>query len=157
MNKNTMKAQDAISGSMAECFITIDKNRYHFMQLINFEANFNVNIAEIPILGRLAKGHKPGLGNGEWSGTAHYNQSVIRELLLKYKNTGVATYFDIQVVNEDPTSSVGRQTVILKECLTEGGILSKFDIDADYLDEDISGTFDDFELPEKFSLLAGMR
>ena len=65
--------------------------------------------------------------------------------------------FDIQISNEDLTSSVGRQTVILKGCLLKGGILAKFDANADNLDEDIEGTFDDWELPETFSMLNGMQ
>lgn len=65
--------------------------------------------------------------------------------------------FDIQVANEDPTASVGRQTIILKNCLTKGGILAKFDADAETLDEELEGTFDDWEMPETFSLLNGMQ
>jgi len=53
--------------------------------------------------------------------------------------------------------SIGRQTVILKDCNLDGGILTKFDADAEYLDETIDFTFEDFEIPEKFSLLNGMR
>ena len=113
--------------------------------------------SEIPILGQVGKGHKPTYGSGEWSGTAHYNQSVLRDVMLRYKNRGQMLYFDIQVTNEDPTSAVGRQTIILKNCLFEGGILAKFDADSEYLDEDLSGTFDDWEMPEKFSLLEGMQ
>lgn len=156
MYDNTMRAGDAVSGSLAECFITIDGNRYHFMSLINFESKWTMNIAEVPILGKVGKGHKPTSGTGEWSGTAHYNQSVIRQLLLKYKNLGQMTYFDIQVTNEDPTSKVGRQTIIHRDCLVEGGILAKFDADAEYLDEEISGTFEDWDMPETFTPLDGM-
>jgi len=58
-------------------------------------------------------------------------------------------YFDIQVTNEDATSSVGRQTVILKDCNLDGGILTKFDADAEYLNENIDFTFEDFENPWK--------
>jgi hypothetical protein len=61
------------------------------------------------------------------------------------------------VTNEDPTSGVGRQTVILKGCNLDGGTLTKFDADAEYLDESIDFTFEDFEIPEKFNVLAGMR
>ena len=32
-----------------------------------------------------------------------------------------------------------------------------FDADAEYLDEDMDFTFEDFEMPETFSLLAGMQ
>ena len=65
-------------------------------------------------------------------------------------------YFDIQLTNEDPTSSVGRQTVILKDCNFDSVLLAKADADAEYLDESMDFTFEDFEIPEKFSLLAGM-
>ena len=36
-------------------------------------------------------------------------------------------------------------------------VLAKFDADAEYLDEDMDFTFEDFEMPETFSLLAGMQ
>ena len=154
---NVMTAKDAVSGSLAECFVTVNDERYNFMQLINFEAKWMMNISEIPILGKVSKGHKPSGGSGEFSGTMHFNQSVMRELMLHYKNTGEVFYFDVQVTNEDPTSAVGRQTVILRDCLIEGGILAKFDADAEYLDEEISGTFEDWDMPEKFSGLDGMQ
>ena len=152
-----MNAKDSVSASLAECYITIDGERYNFMQLISFESKWNVNITEIPILGQVGKGHKPTYGSGEWSGTAHYNQSVIRDMMLRYKNEGYMQYFDIQVTNEDPTPAVGRQTIILKDCLVEGGILAKFDADSEYLDEDLSGTFEDWDMPERFTMLDGMQ
>ncbi len=153
---STMDYTGAVSGALAECFITINDKIYNFMQLVNFESSATKDLNEIPVLGKLMKQHKPGLISGEWSGTAHYNQSIMRELILNYKNTGIDPPFEIQVSNEDPTSAVGRQTVILKHCFSEGGILAKFDAEAEYLDEELSGTFDDFEIPEKFSLLSGM-
>ncbi len=152
-----MQAKDAISGSLAECYITIDGNRYNFMQMINFETSIEKSKTEIPILGKTGKGNKANGWSGTFSGTAHFNQSIMRELLYKYKESGVDTYFEIQVANEDPTSAVGRQTVILKGCNLDGGMLAKFDADADYLDEDIEGTFEDFEIPQKFTMLAGMQ
>ena len=117
----------------------------------------DISVAEVPILGKSGKGNKPTGWSGTWSGTAHYNQSVFRKMLLEYKRTGFMPTFDIQVANEDPTASVGRQTIILKNCLTKGGILAKFDADAETLDEELEGTFDDWEMPETFSLLNGMQ
>lgn len=152
----TMNAKDAISGSLAECYVTIESRRYNFMQMINLEANFEKNKSEVPILGKTGKGHKSSGWSGSGSATMHFNQSIFRELMYRYKETGEDIYFDIQVKNEDPTSSVGLQTVILKDCNIDGGILAKFDADAEYLDEDVDFTFEDFELPEKFKLLDGM-
>lgn len=158
MSQAIMNALDAVAGSQASAYITLaDGNRYCFMQLYSFESSMEVNLAEVPILGKTGKGNKPSGWSGSWKGTAHYNQSIFRKMLLEYKNTGYLPTFDIQITNEDPTAAVGRQTIILKNCLSKGGILAKFDADSETLDEDLEGTFDDWEMPESFSLLNGMQ
>ncbi|MGG0663406.1 phage tail tube protein [Viridibacillus arvi] len=153
----TMNAKDSVSAALAECFVTIEGNRYNFMQIIDFESEFDKTKTEVPILGKTGKGSKATGWSGTFSGTAHYNTSIFRELLYRYKETGEDVYFDIQVTNEDPTSAVGRQTVIHKNCNLDGGTIAKFDADGEYLDEAIEGTFDDFEMPETFKLLPGMQ
>lgn len=152
-----MSGKDTVSASLAECFATIEGKRYNLMQAINLEAKLEKTKTEVPVLGKTGKGNKATGWKGTGSATFHYNTSVFRELLYRFKETGKDTYFDIQVTNEDPTSAVGRQTVILKDCNIDGGVLAKFDADAEYLDEDMDFTFEDFEIPEKFSLLDGMR
>ena len=157
MQNAIMNAKDSVSAPLAQCFVTIGSNRYNFMQAINLEANFDKKKTEVPILGKTGKGNKAAGWSGTGNATFHYNTSIFRELAYKYKETGEDVYFDIQVTNEDPTSDVGRQTVILKDCNIDGGILTKFDADAEYLDEDMDFTFEDFEIPEKFKLLKGMK
>lgn len=152
----TMNAKDSPSGSMAECYVTIDGRRYNFMQIYNFESEMKKNKTQVPILGKRSKGNKTGTCEYTFKGTAHYNQSIMRKLLYKFKDTGEDTYFDVQVSNEDPTSAAGRQTIVHKDCNLDGGILAKFDADAEYLDEDITGTFEDWEMPEEFEELEGM-
>lgn len=151
-----MHARDTVSASLAECFVTIDGNRYNFMQAINLEAKFEKTKTEVPILGKTGKGNKATGWKGTGSCTFHYNTSIFRELFMRFKETGEDIYFDIQVTNEDPTSRVGRQTIILKDCNLDGGILVKFNADAEYLDEDMDFTFEDVEMPEKFKVLEGM-
>lgn len=152
-----MRDQDTISGSLAECFVTIEGARYNFMSAIKLEAKIKKNKKAVPILGKTGKGHKSTGWEGTGSATFHFNTSIFRRLLQRYAETGEDVYFDIQVSNEDPTSSIGRQTVILKNCNIDGGTLAKFDADSDnYLDEDMDFTFDDFEMPEVFNLMAGM-
>lgn len=157
MNNITMKAKDSISAKLAECFVTVGNNRYNFMQAINLEANFEKTKSEVPILGKTGRGHKSTGWNGTGSATFHYNTSIFRQMMEDFKNTGNDVYFDIQITNDDPTSAAGRQTVVLVGCNIDGGILAKFDADNDdYLDEDMDFTFEDFKIPEKFSLLDGM-
>ena len=152
----TMKAKDAIAAKLAECFVTINGRRYNFMQAINLEASFEKNKTTVPILGKTGSGNKATGWTGSGSATFHYNTSIFREMMQQYKDTGEDVYFEIQVSNEDPTSAAGRQTIVFVDCNTDGGILAKFDADGEYLDEDMDFTFEDFKMPEKFTLLAGM-
>ena len=156
MSNITMKAKDSLSAKLAECYVTISGRRYNFMQAINLEANFEKGKTEVPILGKTGTGNKSTGWSGTGSATFHYNTAICREMMANYKETGADVYFDIQVTNEDPTSTVGRQTVILKDCNIDGGILAKFDADADYLDEDMDFTFEDFSIKDKFGNLTGM-
>ena len=156
VNNVTMKAKDAVSAKLAECYATIGKNRYNLMQMINFEAKFEKTKSEVPVLGKTGTGNKSTGWKGTGSGKLHYNTSVFREMMLKFKDTGEDIYFEIQVTNEDPTSAAGRQTMVFLDCNIDGGILSKFDADGEYLDEDVDFTFEDFKMPEGFNLLPGM-
>lgn len=156
-NAAVMNGKDAISAPLAECFVTLDGTRYNFMQMINLEAKMEKNKTEVPILGKTGKGNKSNGWTGTGSGTCHFNTSIFRKLMKRYKDSGEDFYFDAQITNEDPTSAVGSQTVILKNCNLDSVILAKFDADGDYLDEDFDFTFDDWEMPEEFTQLSGMQ
>lgn len=155
-NNITMLSKDAIAASLAECFVTIEGRRYNLMQAINLEAKFEKNKTEVPILGKTGKGNKSTGWKGSGSATFHYNTSIFRELMLRYKETGEDVYFEMQITNEDPSSAAGKQTVILNDCNIDGGILAKFDADGEYLEEDMDFTFENFSMPYKFDTLQGM-
>lgn len=151
-----MLSRDAVSARMAECFITIEGRRYEFFNIKEFEAKIDKTKARVERLGSVMAGHKTVGMTGTFSGTAHYNQSILRKLMADYKKTGKETYFEIQVSNDDPDSSAGRQTVIFYNCTTDGGVLAKFDAAGEILEEPIAGTFEDFKMPDEFKLLDGM-
>ena len=87
-NNVTMSAKDTLFAALAECFVTIGKRRYNFMQAINVEAKFEKTKTEVPILGKTGKGNKATGWKGTGSLTAHYNTSIFRKMMLDYKNTG---------------------------------------------------------------------
>lgn len=155
MGNVVMKAKDTVFAGLAECFVTIEGRRYNFMQAINLEAKFEKSKTQVPILGKTGKGNKSTGWKGTGKATFHYNTSIFRQMMLKYKESGEDTYFEIQVSNEDPTSKAGRQTMILMDCNIDGGVLAKFDAAGEYLDEEMEFTFEDFKMPEKFSELDG--
>ena len=151
-----MNGKDSVSAALAQCYLNFyDGRTYNFMQAINLEASIEKNKVEVPILGKTGKGNKSTGWSGSGSATFHYNTSIFRDLLDHYRKTGEDIYFDILVENQDPTSSVGKQTVVLKQCNLNGGVLAKFDADGEYLDEEIEFTFEDFEIKNQFKHLAG--
>lgn len=156
MSSKTMNSQDSISASLAECIVIIGDRRYNFMQAINLEASIEKNKTEVPILGKTGKGNKSTGWTGTGTATFHYNTSIFRELLYKYAITGEDTYFDIIISNCDNSSTVGRQTIVLRSCNIDGGILAKFDADGEYLDEEMSFTFDAWDMEDRFKKLPGM-
>lgn len=153
---NTMQAKDAVSAKLAECFATIEGNRYLLMQAKTFEAKFEKEKQKVSILGKTGQGNKTTSWSGTGSMTIYHNTPLFNEMMLKFKNSGEDIYFDIQISNEDPTSAAGRQTMIFKGCNIDGGVLASFDADGDFLEQDVDFTFEDFEMPEKFRILDGM-
>ncbi len=155
-NNITMHASQAMSAALAECFITIEDKRYNFMQAIEIETEFKALKTKIPILGRPGKGNKKVGWEGTGKATFHYNTSIFRKLMERYQDTGEDVYFDMQITNYDPSSKNGKQTVILFDCNIDGGILTKFNADGEYLDESMDFTFERFKMPEEFMILGGM-
>lgn len=153
---DTMHARDAISGAQGEAFVTIEGSRYKFANLINLQADMSKVKSQIPIMGKVGKGNKSNGAEYSGSATFHFNTAIFRELLYRYKETGEDIYFDIQVTNEDKSSTVGRNTTILKDCNLDGGIIARLDADAEYLEDTFEFTYEDWDYPEKFNILATM-
>ena len=61
----------------------------------------------------------------------------------------------MQVIKEDPTSKAGRQTIVHYGCLCDSFTLAKFQAGEEILDEELSGTFESWDLKEEFNELTG--
>ena len=145
-----LRAGDTISGQEGKATAVIDNSVEDMFYLKSLEATAENNKVEIKTLGKRGVQHK-GVGwTGSGTMTVYYVTSKFREMMLKYAKTGKDTYFNITVVNDDPTSTVGKQTVVLYNCNIDSVILAKLDTEDDALDEDIDFTFDDFDILDSF-------
>lgn len=153
----TMRARDVIASKLAYCYLTVGSDRYLLMMAKKLEAKLEKEKQDVPILGRMSKGHKATSMNGTGSMTVYQVTSIFTDMVKKFQDTGEDTYFDIQVINEDPTSAAGRQTVILKDCNLDSTVIAAFDADSDdWLEQEMDFTFESFENPEKFTELDGV-
>lgn len=106
-------------------------------------------------LGRRGVQHKATGWSGSGSMTIFYMTSRFRQMMLDYMNTGVDQYFDIEVTNEDPSSSVGAQRIILKGVNLDSVIMASLDTESDALEEEVSFTFEDVQIVQAFGAPAG--
>ena len=143
---------ETVSGSLGSVFAGLNGRRYTLASLSKFKAKFKTNTTKKGVLGLSGKQSRPTGWEGTWEATFYYNQSTFRELARAYAEEGVMPTFSIQVINEDPSSlkTIGRQSVTFKDCVIEEMVLAAIDVEAEILDEEVSGTFNDFEYNDKF-------
>lgn len=153
----TMFAGDVLLAKMASAYITVDGNRYLLFQAKSLKATVEKDKKEVAILGRIMKGNRAVSMKGSGSLTIYKNTSKFDDMIEKFMKTGEDTYFDMQIINEDPTSSAGRRTIILTDCNIDKSQIAAFDADGDWLEDDIDFTFEGVKFAEKFKELDGMK
>lgn len=146
-----LMARDTISGQEGRAFATIEGKVEPMFYAKNVEATVKKNKAEVKTLGRRVVQHKAAGWTGEGKMTIYTVTSTFRKIMLNYMKSGVDTYFDIMVVNDDPASSIGKQTVILKGVNLDEVVMAKLDTESDVLEEEVSFTFEDVDLMDSFS------
>ena len=146
-----MKAGDAISGQEGRAYATIGGRVEEMFYAKTIEATAEKNKSEFKALGRRGVQSKAIGWTGTGSMTIYYATPIFRQMMIDYIKTGKDTYFDIQIVNEDPNSDLGRQTIVLKNVNLDSVIMAKLDVDAEFLDEEISFTFDDVDMQDSFN------
>lgn len=153
----TMIAADVISAKLASAYITVEGNRYLLFQAKSLEASVEKEKEQVAILGRLMKGNKSVSAKGSGTMTIYKNTPIFDEMILKWMNEGIDTYFDMQVENEDPTSKAGKRVVILTGCNIDKISVAKFDAEGKWLEDEISFTFEGVKIPQNFRVLDGMK
>lgn len=151
-----LKAGDTISGQEAVAKMTIkntdgSSSVEDMFFAKNLEATCEINKTAVKTLGKRGEQHKPNGWTGSGSMTIYYVTSLFRKMAMQYIKTGIPVYFDITVTNNDPASSVGAQTTVLKNCSLDSVMLAKLDVESDVLDESVDFTFDDADILDEFS------
>lgn len=146
-----LKAGDTISGQEGRAYATINGQVEEMFYVKTLEATAEKNKTEVKTLGKRGVQNKANGWKGSGKMTIYYATTRFRQLMLDYIKTGKDTYFDIQIVNEDPTSSIGKQTVVLKNVNLDSVLVAKIDTESDVLDEDMDFTFDDVDILDSFT------
>jgi Protein of unknown function (DUF2001). len=143
-------AKDTLSGQEGTATMNVNGSIETLFYLKNFEATIEKNKESIRTIGKRGEQHKTNGFSGEGSMTIYYVTSRFRQMMLEYAKKGIDLYFDITVTNSDPTSSVGKQTTVVRNCNLDSILIAKLDVEETALEEEVSFTFDDFDILEDF-------
>ncbi|HEU4962261.1 MAG TPA: phage tail tube protein [Bacilli bacterium] len=145
------RAEDTISGREGRAYATINGKVEEMFYVKTLEASVEKGKTEVKMLGHRGTQHKANGWKGTGSMTIYYVTTLFRQMMLDYIKTGKDAYFDIQIVNEDPASSIGKQTVVLKHVNLDKVLVGKVDTESEILDESIDFTFDDLDILDSFA------
>ena len=148
-----MKAKDAISGKEGYLYATIDGKVFQVAECKSITAKIAKNKVEFKALGYRGTQHKATGWSGTGTMVIHYASSRWSKMMIDYTKTGVDVYFKLQLINDDPTSGIGKQTVVLMDVNLDESEISKLDTGADFLDQSMNFTFSDVEMPDEFKEL----
>ena len=151
----TLKAWDAINGAAGRCVATIGNDIEDMIYVKNIRAKVEKKKTEIKVLGQTGAKHKANGWKGTGTMTMYYATSLFRKMMSKYMDEGIDTYFDLLIENEDPTSDIGKQTIILKQVNIDDINIAKLDIGSKELDEELNFTFNGAEIRNEFDEVAG--
>ena len=146
----TLRASDIPAGAEAVAYIEIDGRVEEFFYAKSIEATAELNKSEVKVMGKRGVQNKATGWTGSGSMTIYYVTTMFRNMLLKYAKEGVLPSFKLVVTNEDKGTSIGKQTVVLYDCVIDSVNLVKFDVESDALDEDMDFTFSDFDILDSF-------
>lgn len=146
-----LKAGDVISGREGTAFMTINGRNVPMFFLKTIEATVELVKTEVPVLGKRTNQQKVTGANGTGSMTIHKVTSEFANIAVNYMKAGTIPDITVKVTNDDPNSTIGRQTVLLKDVIFDSIVIAKLDVESETLDEDVDFTFSDTDILEAFT------
>lgn len=158
MAGNYTKIADLVTGSEGSAFITTDGQNRYFFELSKIEANIEFTVIAKKLLGNRMKQHKVVGAEGKGSMTMYNVSPAALAIYQQYIKNGDTPQISIQVSNEDPASTIGKRTVVMRNIiLAKVPVAYLEDGSEDLNTTDTDFTFDDLDDLESYVLPENMR
>lgn len=153
MAENYARLPDTISAHEGKAYITIDGQNRELFEISSLTAQIDLTVQERRMLGHRMTQHKVVGASGTGSMTIYFMNSQMLNQAIQYLRTGNYKGLKIQVKNEDPQSTVGKQEVVLLNVILATIPVTTLDDQSDDpITFDTDFTFDDIEVLEGFKL-----
>lgn len=142
--------RDALNGKTGKAFLTVNGKNNELFSIKKFQSDAEFQESDFKVVGTTLVQKKTTGVTLTGSMTIYYGTPLFIDMLQKYLKTGTLPYFTIQVTNDDPSSSVGFQTVALYNCKLSKVPVAMLDADAEWLEEEVSFSYTNLEVLNAF-------
>lgn len=115
-------AKDTVNGAEGKIFITVNGRNIEVAGMKNITTNAEIQGNDMRVIGTRKIQNKANGAKLTGTGNIYYGTNLFTDMVLKYINTGVMPLFDIQITNNDPTTSINSQTMAYYGCHLTGTI-----------------------------------
>ena len=153
MAENYTRLSDTLSAKEGKAYITIDGQNRELFEISALTAQIDLTVQERRMLGHRMTQHKAVGATGTGSMTMYFMNSEMLNQAIQYLRTGNYRGLKVQVKNEDPQSTIGKQEVVLLNVILATIPVATLDDQSDDpITFDTDFTFDDIEVLESFKI-----
>ena len=144
-------AKDTVNGAEGSVVLTVDGKNQVIAGMKKIQTTAGLQSQDMRCVGTRKIQQKPSGVKQTGKGTLYYGSNVFTDMVLEYINTGKVRYFDIQITNNDPTTSIGQQVVAYYGCALTGDIpISILDDEEAMLNYEFEFSYTDVKRLEAF-------
>lgn len=115
-------AKDTVDGAEGRVYITQNGRSVEVAGMNNIQANAEIQSNEMKVIGTRTIQSKSSGAKLTGKGNIYYGTNLFTDMVLQYINTGVMPEFDIQITNNDKSTTLGSQVMAFYGCTLTGTI-----------------------------------
>ena len=131
--------------------MTVDGENHELFQMKKFQSDAEFQESDFKVVGTTLVQKKTTGVTLTGTMTIYYGSPYFIKLLQDYLKTGKLPYFTLQITNDDPGTTVGKQIVALYNCKLSKVPVAMLDADSDWLEEEVSFSYTGLEVLNYFN------
>lgn len=115
-------SKDTVSGASGKVILTVDGKNVEVAGMRNITTNAEIQSTDMRVIGTKRIQDKPNGAKLTGKGNIYYGSNLFTDMVLDYINRGIIREFTVQIINDDPATSLGSQDMAYYGCHLTGTI-----------------------------------